>query len=265
MAHLLNVWPSVRSRLLREQRLLLLFDYDGTLSPIVARPEDAVLPSQTRRSLAAMAGHPRCIAGIVSGRSLTDLRHMVGIPDLVYAGNHGMEIDGPQLQFTHPDAVLAREVLGQVCSTLASDLQHIPGVLVEDKGLTLTVHYRGAPEERVPEVEATATEVTASNVKSGELKLTRGKKVIEVRPDIPWDKGRAIRRIREAYDDRPFPAYFGDDRTDEDGFAVVQEMGGLAVFVGESRQGTVALYQLDSPAEVSRTLDLLWEVLEDLG
>lgn len=265
MAHLLNVWTSVRSNLLRKQRLLLLFDYDGTLSPIVARPEDASLPSQTRRSLAAMAGHPRCIAGIVSGRSLTDLRHMVGIPGLVYAGNHGMEIEGPRLRFTHPDAVSARAVLEQVCSTLASDLQHIPGVLVEDKGLTLTVHYRGIPEGRIAEVEAATAEATAPHLKSGQLRLTRGKKVVEVRPDIPWDKGRAIRRIREAYDDRPFPAYFGDDRTDEDGFAVVQEMGGLAVFVGKSRQGTVALYQLDSPSEVSSTLDLLWEVLEVLG
>ena len=265
MAHLLNVWPSVRSRLLREQRLLLLFDYDGTLSPIVARPGDAVLSSRTRRGLTALAAHPRCVAGIVSGRSLSDLRQMVGITGLVYAGNHGMEIEGPRLRFTHPDAVSAREVLEQVCSTLTSDLQHIPGVMVEDKGLTLTVHYRGTLEERIEEVEGATFEVTAPHLESGQLRLTRGKKVVEVRPDIPWDKGRAIRRIREAYDDRPFPAYFGDDRTDEDGFVVVQEMGGLAVFVGESRQGTVALYQLDSPAEVSSTLDLILEVLEDLG
>ena len=81
--------------------------------------------------------------------------------------------------------------------------------------------------------------------------------VIEVRPNIAWDKGKAIERIRSEFEDSPYPVYFGDDRTDEDGFRVVQEMGGLAVFVGESREGTVAMHQLDSPTEVSETLRLL--------
>ena len=88
--------------------------------------------------------------------------------------------------------------------------------------------------------------------------------VVEVRPAIPWDKGKAIEKIyrhsRESGNpDRPFPVYFGDDRTDEDGFRAVQGMGGLAVFVGQSREGTVALHQLDSPAEVAETLRLLLE------
>ena len=101
MAHLLNVWPSVSARLLREERVLLLFDYDGTLTPIVARPEDALMPPDVRRSLAGLIGHPRYIVGIVSGRSLDDLAALAAVPGIIHAGNHGMEIRGPELEFTH--------------------------------------------------------------------------------------------------------------------------------------------------------------------
>ena len=261
MAHLLNVWPSVRSRLLREDRILLLFDYDGTLTPIVARPEDALLPDDVRQRLTSLASHPRFILGIVSGRSLSDLQDRAGVPGLICAGNHGMEIQGPGFQFTHPEAVSARPALQQVCSALTKATEQIPGALVEDKGLTLTVHYRGVSEERVGEIETAVTNAISQRVTEGQLRLRRGKMVVEVRPDIPWNKGKAIEKIRELYGNTPFAVYFGDDRTDEDGFFVVQEMGGLAVFVGEPRQGTVAMHQLDSPEEVWETLRLFLEEL----
>ena len=259
MAHLLNIWPLVKTRLRKAGRVLLLFDYDGTLTPIVARPEDALLPSDVCRYLEALAAHPRYIAGIVSGRSLDDLAVQAGIPGLIHAGNHGMEIRGPRLEFTHPGAVSARGILDQARASLADALAEIPGVIVEHKGLTLTVHFRATPESLAGEVDKKVAETTTSFVESGGLRLTRGKKVVEVRPAIPWDKGKAIEKIREECGDLPFPVYFGDDRTDEDGFRVVQDMGGLAVFVGEPRNGTVALHQLDSPREVAETLRLLLE------
>ena len=266
MAHLLNIWPAVSARLLRAGRILLLFDYDGTLTPIVARPEDALLSDEVRERLAALAAHPRCIAGIVSGRSLADLSGLADVPGLIYAGNHGMEIQGPELEFTHPQAVAARAALELMQSMLTDSLAHVPGIIVEDKGLTLTVHYRATPEPLAGEVDSLVTEVAKPYAESGQLRLTRGKMVVEVRPAIPWDKGKAIEKIREVCHsresgNRPFPVYFGDDRTDEDGFRAVQGMGGLAVFVGEPRQGTVALHQLESPAEVSETLRLLLEEL----
>ena len=257
MAHLLNIWPSVSARLRRSGRVLLLFDYDGTLTPIAARPEDALLPNGARRRLEALAAHPRYVVGIVSGRSLDDLAALAGIPGLIHAGNHGMEIRGPGLEFTHPGAVSARYALDRAQEGLDEALAHIPGVLVEHKGLTLTVHYRATPEPLAAGVDPVVDDVTAPYVRRGELRLTRGKMVVEVRPAIPWDKGKAIEKIREECGDRPFPVYFGDDRTDEDGFRVVQEMSGLAVFVGQSREGTVALHQLDSPAEVAETMRLL--------
>ena len=257
MAHLLNIWPSVSASLRRASRVLLLFDYDGTLTPIVKRPEDAVLSDEVRRLLRSLAAHPRYIAGIVSGRSLDDLGTLADIPGLIHAGNHGMEIRGQGMDFIHPGAVAARSLLDRVVSELVDSVSDFPGVAVEHKGLTLTVHYRAAAEETVANIEAAVSATAAPYVQSGEIHLTRGKMVVEVRPAISWDKGKAIQRIREQCGDAPVTVYFGDDRTDEDGFRVVQSMDGIAVFVGEPREGTVALHQLESPREVEETLRLL--------
>ncbi len=259
MVHLLNIWPLVSERLKRAGRVLLLFDYDGTLTPIAARPEYALLPDDARRLLKALVAHPRYIAGIVSGRSIEDLSSLAGIPGLVLAGNHGMEIQGAETRFIHPDAAAAGCTLNRMRGMLNDALAHIPGVIVEHKILTLTVHYRAAPERLAEEIDALVTRVSAPCLDSGEIRLTRGKMVVEVRPAIAWDKGKAIEKIREECGDRPFPVYFGDDCTDEDGFRIVQEMGGLAVFVGKRRQGTAALHQLDSPLEVAETMRLLLE------
>ena len=265
MAHLLNVWPSVRAKLSQQDNLLLLFDYDGTLAPIRPRPEEALLPQHVREKLASLSALPGCVVGIISGRGLSDLVGLTGSSDLILAGNHGMEIRGPGLEFIHPEAVSARTHLAYVASKLSDDLTHIPGAFVEDKGLTLTVHFRTAPQASIQDVEAAVGGITGQFVTEGKLKVTRGKMVLEVRPDIPWDKGRAIEKISEEHGDRNFPMYFGDDRTDEDGFVAVQRLNGLAVFVGEPRAGTVALHQLDSPEEVWMTLDLLLDQRREMG
>ena len=257
MAHLLNVWTSVSARLRQQERVLLLLDYDGTLTPIVPSPEDAVLPEGVRQSLQTLAAHPRYVAGIVSGRSLDDLAVLAGISGLIHAGNHGMEIRAPGWRFTHPGAIAARGTLDHARQSLSDALIHIPGIIVEHKGLTLTVHFRATPDALSGEVDAIVEATTQRQVLEGELRLTRGKKVVEVRPAVPWDKGKAIEKIREECGGSPFPVYFGDDRTDEDGFRVVQDMGGLAVFVGQSRVGTVALHQLESPGEVAEVLGAL--------
>ncbi len=253
----MNVWPNASARLQSKARVLLLFDYDGTLTPIVSRPEDALLSGKVAGLLGVLATQPRYVVGIVSGRSLDDLRILADVPGIVHAGNHGMEIRGNGWEFVHPGAVAAKEVLNQSASELRESLGHIPGVLVEHKGLTLSVHFRAVDDSRVDDVYSTVREITARRVAGGELRLTHGKKVVEVRPDISWDKGKAIETIWRECGDCPFPVYFGDDLTDEDGFRAVQDLGGMAVFVGSPRQGTVALHQLESPEEVEETLLLL--------
>ncbi|MAF38955.1 MAG: trehalose-phosphatase [Chloroflexi bacterium] len=257
MPHLLNVWPSVSRQLASSPRVLLLFDYDGTLTPIVARSEMAILPDETRRSLSVLAALDRFVVGVVSGRGLLDLEAMVAIPGLVYAGNHGLEISGLEMDYVHPEAPGFEACLADVADLLEAELAEVPGLVVDNKRLTLTVHFRNTPDSFETQVDSAVVATVAPYVQTGQMMLTRGKKVVEVRPNLDWGKSQAIEKIRRECVDNPLPVFFGDDQTDEDGFAVVQDAGGLAVFIGSTRQSTKALHQLESPAEVGQVLELL--------
>ncbi|MDA0263427.1 MAG: trehalose-phosphatase [Chloroflexi bacterium] len=260
MPHLLNVWPSVSRQLAAASHVLLLFDYDGTLTPIVARPEMALLPQDTRRLLAELAGMDRFTVGVVSGREMADVAEKVGIPGLVYAGNHGLEMTGCGMDFVHPEAAAFEASVAEVSGLLREGLAGVPGVEVDNKRLTLSVHFRNAAESSADQVDRTVVTIAAPYVESGMMRITRGKKVVEVRPNLDWGKGKAIQKIRRDLGDggdSPFTMFFGDDQTDEEGFAVVQEAGGLAVFIGRPREQTLALHQLESPTEVAQVLALL--------
>lgn len=126
MPHLLNVWPSVSKQFRQAGVSLLLFDFDGTLSPIAARPDLAVLPAKTRALLLEAQSDDRYVLGIVSGRSLADLRERVGIDGLTYAGNHGLEIQGNGLDFLHPEASCLMEEMGRIYQELESELGSYP-------------------------------------------------------------------------------------------------------------------------------------------
>jgi trehalose-phosphatase len=179
------------------------------------------------------------------------------VPNIIYAGNHGLEIEGPGIRFLHPQAEALKTVLDQVYEQLCPQIADYPGVIVEHKGLTLSVHYRLTPEDLVGQVSSAFRTIVSSFNDATPVKITWGKKVLEVRPDVPWDKGRAIAKLRETFPQATLTMFFGDDLTDEDGFNVVQEAGGIAVFVGPARQPTRALYRVDSPQEVAETLRLM--------
>ncbi len=238
-------------------RVLLLFDYDGTLTPIVGRPQIATLSDDTRKLLSALAGTAKFVVGVVSGRGLADLEELVAIPGLIYAGNHGLEIRGGGMDFVHPEARACEASLVEITQLLEQELAEVPGILVDNKSLTLTVHFRGSPDSYGPQVDDTVVATAAPYVDAGRMKITRGKKVVELRPNLDWGKGRAIEKIREDCGDSPLPVFFGDDETDEEGFVAVQDVGGLAVFIGPSRERTLALHRLESPAEVGQVMALL--------
>ena len=235
----------------------MLSDYDGTLTPIAANHESAVLGQETRDTLLRLSRQDRFIVGIISGRGLPDVSAMVDLPDLIYAGNHGLEIAGPDLDFVHPEAIVVSGTRSGLLRDLTENLSHLPGLFVEDKGMTLSVHYRLAPDDMTGEIESRFNTAVSPYLQPGAWKTSTGKKVLEVRPDIQWDKGQAIAYLQDAYPRASLTIYFGDDLTDEDGFQVVQSSGGIAVFVGESRQPTKAMYRLDSPQEVVATLQLI--------
>lgn len=260
MRHLLEDWPVVGRRLREAQQVLLLFDYDGTLTPIVSHPDLAQLAPEVRRRLQELATHPRYLVGVISGRSLADVREKVGLSEIDYAGNHGLEMEGPGVHFQHPVAQQVRPALDQVYRDLSRRLAGYSGVLVEDKGLTLTVHYRMASEAEAALVESEFQATVSACPDWALLRVTRGKKVLEVRPNVDWNKGNAIARLMEAHPEASLVCFFGDDVTDEDGFAVVRKAQGIAVLVGPDSQETAAQYRVESPQELSQFLSLAAQV-----
>ena len=261
MRHLFDVWGKVGHRLKSAEHILFLSDYDGTLTPIVDKPELATLNRETRKLLRKLAKNRRYTVGIISGRALPDLKSKVGLERVIYAGNHGLEIEGFGSSFLEPIAEEMRPFLKMLNQALSATLRGIKGVFVEDKGLTLSVHYRMA-DGREEEVIGAFERITDPVNLTGRIRVTRGKKVDEIRPPVDWDKGKAIAwliaRFRESRGrGGALPIYLGDDLTDEDGFEVIGKNNGISVFVGENSSQSVAQYFLNSPEEVTEFLKML--------
>ncbi len=233
--------------------MLVALDFDGTLSPIVARPEDAALLPAAAAALRRLAARSDTVVAIVSGRGLDDVRERVGLAGIYYAGNHGFEIEGPAVDRVHPAAAEARPALEAAAAALARSLADEPGTEVEDKGWTLSIHYRRAQREGA-EARVRAA-VSGAAARTG-LRVTEGKKVFEVRPDVDWDKGAATRFLLDTVaPDGALPAIFvGDDRTDEDAFVVVRDLGGGIVVAHEPPPETAASSWLAGPPEVAELI-----------
>lgn len=262
MEYLFDAWQHVRSRLKKASHVFLLTDFDGTLTPIVERPEKAVLSQEMRQLLQALAKNRRFTVGVISGRSLRDLEARVGIRGIVYAGNHGLELEGPGINVLNPIDEEAKSVMNLLHRILSRALSGVRGVFVENKGLTLSIHYRQAEEEDENIVKQIFETVTGTARMLGKIKITFGKKVYEVRPPIDWDKGKAIAWLLERYrnpqkEDDILAVYLGDDLTDEDGFKVIEEKRGISIYVGEESRQSLARYFLRSPGEVEGFLSML--------
>jgi alpha,alpha-trehalase len=237
----------------RLQRLAVFLDYDGTLTPIVAHPEDAVLSEAMRETVRQLAKHRT--VGIISGRDLADVRNLVGLEELVYAGSHGFEIAGPlDFHHTHEEAEDCRLAIDQAESLLRKDLTSIPGVQVERKRYAIAVHYRNARDEQIPDVERVVDEVASQH---DNLRKSGGKKIFELQPRLDWNKGRALGWLLTTLKlDGPeiLPLYIGDDLTDEDAFAALRERG-VGIVVRDEPRPTAARYALDDVAGVKAFLD----------
>ncbi|HUE76558.1 MAG TPA: trehalose-phosphatase [Longimicrobiales bacterium] len=251
--------PELRELRRRAGRMLVALDFDGTLSPIVPVPGDAALMEGLEGPLRRLSGRPDTTVAIVSGRGLSDVRARVRLDGVYYAGNHGFEIEGPGVERVHEAARSARPALEAAASEIAAAMEDEPGVEVEDKVWTLTVHYRRAERSGS---EARVREAVQRYGRRPGLRVTEGKKVFEIRPDVEWDKGAATRFLLEALGrDGAVPAVFiGDDRTDEDAFAVVRELGGGIVVGDPPPSDTNALAWAADPAEVAA---LITELADD--
>lgn len=262
MHYLFDAWDSLASRFNSADRVLLISDYDGTLTPIVDKPELAILSPEIRKLLRRLAKNRRYTVGIVSGRALPDLKGKIGLDGIIYAGNHGLEIEGFGSSFLEPIAEEMRPFLSMLNQALSATLRGIKGVFVENKGLSLSVHYRmvkGTEEKRVTDAFERITDPLHV---MGKIRITRGKKVYEIRPPVDWDKGKAIAWLIARLKDSSrkggvLPVYLGDDLTDEDGFKLINKNNGISIFVGGESFPSVARYFLKSPEEVAQFMKML--------
>jgi alpha,alpha-trehalase len=261
----LQVYSQLKE-LVTARRPAVFLDFDGTLSDIVEQPDSARLVDGAAEALRALAA--QCPVALISGRDLADVRDRVSVDGLWFAGSHGFELVAPDGSHHQNAATAAAGTLAHAATRLAEDLSDIPGILLEPKRFAVAVHYRNVDPSRVDHVIAAVRRLGGSEG----LRVTTGRKVIELRPNIDWDKGRTVQWILEQIagdsstaDSDTLPIYIGDDITDEDAFDAVRFDGvGIVVRHDEnSERPSAASFSLESPNAVAEFVRCLADDLEN--
>jgi len=250
---------SIRQWIQLHPRVLIGCDFDGTLSPLVSHAAEAVLLPASRSALLKLSKLDRVVVAIISGRAIADLQSRVGIPDLYYSGNHGLEMLVPgEAECLAPNMPDCLPALRAAILKLSSCLGGMSGVWIEDKGLTATVHYRLA--EPCLHHEVGALVMTAMSP-FHDLHLRPGKYNWEIRPAVAWNKGTALIRFMEHCQlTSQACAFMGDDVTDYDAFAVLPD--GLTFIVGEPDSHQAMIRTID-PHDTSLLLTWMAETCAD--
>ena len=240
-----------------QHRILLGCDFDGTLAPIVEHADDADLPMETRHILERMQKLPGVHVAIISGRGLADVRSRVGLGEVSYAGNHGLEMHmRGAMSVLAPGAGEGQSKLRDSLSELERILPRVPGVWIEDKHWSASVHYRLASEEHHALV-AQIVEATLAGVE--ELVLRSGHRTWEIRPAIQWNKGSALKWFMQQSEiPACASAFIGDDVTDLDAFAVLP-CDAWPCVVGET-EAPSARVRLADPTDTATFLNWVTEV-----
>ncbi|KAJ7944772.1 Trehalose 6-phosphate phosphatase [Quillaja saponaria] len=261
----------------RNKKVAIFLDYDGTLSPIVDNPDCAFMSEAMRATVRDVAKF--FPTAIISGRSRDKVYELVRLTELYYAGSHGMDIIGPVSQTVpngHSDCLIstnhqgkevnlfqpAREFLpmiDEVFRLIVENTKEIKGSNVENHKFCVSVHYRNVEKQNWTTIAQSVHDILTNYPR---LRLTHGRKVLEVRPVIDWNKGKAVEFLLESLGltnkDDVLPIYIGDDTTDEDAFKVLRENNrGYGILVSPIRKQTNAFYSLREPNEVMKFLQLL--------
>ncbi|KAI3820289.1 hypothetical protein L1987_07833 [Smallanthus sonchifolius] len=247
------------------KQVVIFLDYDGTLSPIVQNPDQAYMAPEMREAVKNVAKY--FPTAIVSGRCRSKVYNFVRLSELYYAGSHGMDIKGPssrkhQKRNQNVLCQPAKEFLpmmAKVYEILLEKTEGIAGANVENNKFCLSVHFRCVEEQSWGDLADRVKSVLKDYPK---LRLTQGRKVLEIRPTVKWDKGNAIEFLLEslgyANSKDVLPIYIGDDRTDEDAFRVLKKRGqGFGILVSKIPKETDAIYSLQEPFEVMYFLQRL--------
>ena len=244
---------------LRGRRPFVFLDFDGTLAPIVEDPGSASAVPGITSVLGELVNHVP--VAVLSGRERADVEARVDVAGVVYAGSHGLDIRGPGV--SHVVGEEAVPSLRRVAEMSRSLSDRFPGVHVEAKALGVAVHYRTLRSGSPVELEDRLSQIAREDPT---LRMIRGKKVLELRPALEWNKGHALRWLLgrlEQEGDVGVPIYIGDDLTDEDAFEALGAAGIGVVVRGETDdRRSLARYALSGPDEVLSFLRLLLELVE---
>ncbi|XP_015582969.1 probable trehalose-phosphate phosphatase G isoform X2 [Ricinus communis] len=271
----------------KNKKIAMFLDYDGTLSPIVDDPDQALMSDDMRSAVRNVAKY--FPTAIISGRSRDKVFELVGLTELYYAGSHGMDIMGPinnSVSNDHANGIKSTDQQGkdvnlfqpakefismidEVFRTLVENTKAIKGAKVENHKFCTSVHYRNVDEKNWPTVAQIVHDILKQYPR---LRLTHGRKVLEVRPVIDWNKGKAVEFLLESLglsnSDDVLPIFIGDDRTDEDAFKVLRKGNkGYGILVSPVPKETNAFYSLRDPTEVMKFLKSLvrWKQLGEGG
>ncbi len=257
MQYLFDQWEQIKGQLYGKH-ILFFFDYDGTLTPIAETPQQAEISGKTKELLRQLSKRNNFKVAVISGRALPDIKNIIGLKEIVYVGNHGIEIEGPGIKFESQVSPRLRLVIRNLYKDILNNLAGIKGVLIEDKGLAISVHYRLMDPKEMPRFLRIFSEVTDPFMVRKKIEIKEGKKVCEIRPKVDWDKGKAVlwflsRPQGSAVKDDIFPVYLGDDITDEDGFRILKNKG-LTIFVGPPKVSE-ADYFVNDAVEVDKFME----------
>ncbi|MGB9715667.1 MAG: trehalose-phosphatase [Thermodesulfovibrionales bacterium] len=249
------------SDLLKSKRKIALFlDFDGTLVPIQKNPSKCTLSHKLKRHLELMRDSKNCYLTILSGRSLKDIKQRIDIKKIYYGGNHGLDISGPNLRYKHPKAVSVKKVINQIRQKLKEEIKDIDGAWLEDKKFTFSLHFRSVKTEDILRLEKIFNNVVNKYSDKKLLSVIKGKKVLELLPDMTWDKGKAVLWFLQRFNDKCLPIYVGDDKTDETAFKALY-LKGVTVRIGKSKRSS-AVYYLKGYWEITKFLKQVYEFIE---
>lgn len=224
-----------------------MMDYDGTLTPLAAHPNLAIIRRDTRHTLAQLAELPRVMVGIISGRSIENIKAVVDLPNLCYAGTSGLEFDVRGSQMRHPQADRVMIALENLAETLAELVPWYPGAWLERKPLGLTVHFRHLhPLFVVPFVDRIRdiTEHAAFDFKTMIVS-----KAVEITPNLGWNKGTALEQLMDHSAANAFPFFAGDSSNDVAAFESARRRGGVTLAVGPEYP-CESEFRMDSPDDL---------------
>ncbi len=243
MEYVFDNFEVIKKYLNSRQKNYIFLDYDGTLAILHRRPAMNFMTNEMRDLLLVL--RDKYFLGIISGRSLENLKIRVGIDDIFYSGNHGLEIEYKDFVFTHPAALQTEKYVKLLTDKLLQKLKNFD-VLIEDKKLSFSIHYRGLIESDIKTLHNIFNKTYENFEYKSELTIFYGKDVIESKPNVDWNKGKAIELFLSKFAIENYgTAFLGDDTTDEFGFLELKKYSALCIKVGPTNDSYANFYLND--------------------